>query len=75
MKHFTFPFSVAFALSLFTVNSALALNETDEATKVLVEMKLSEKPANEIESATKYFDDILKTYGYDFDWRAAAGLS
>jgi len=57
------------------VNAHLALKENEEASEILKKMELSKRKANEIESATKYFDEILKKYGNSFNWHIPAGLS
>jgi len=52
------------------VNACLALNEIQEASELLVKMKFKSRTPNDIESATRYFDEILNNYGNKFDWRS-----
>jgi len=57
------------------INAHLALNELDEAAELLIRIELMKKNPNEIESATRYYDEILNYYGRKFDWRSKAGLT
>jgi tetratricopeptide (TPR) repeat protein len=55
------------------VNALLALSGSS-AQGELRELHLLDRPQNEIESATRFFDEILSAFGHEFDWRTAAGL-
>lgn len=57
------------------INAHLALNELDDAKAVLAALPFKEKSADDIESATRFYDDILSSFRLSFDWRAAAGLT
>jgi hypothetical protein len=56
------------------INAHLALNELDDAKALLRSLSLREKSAADVESATRFYDEILASFGLNFDWRAAAGL-
>jgi tetratricopeptide (TPR) repeat protein len=55
------------------VNALLALSGAAAQGEV-VELGLPARTKDEIESATRFFDDVLAAFGHTFDWRAAAGL-
>ena len=57
------------------VNALLALNRPLEAEERLLAMDLSRRSKDEVESATRFYDEIVSTFGHTFDWRKAAGLS
>ncbi|MFO1327876.1 MAG: toll/interleukin-1 receptor domain-containing protein [Rubrivivax sp.] len=56
------------------VNALLALGEHDAATRKLAELRLPERTADDVQSASRFYDEIVQAVGQPFDWRAAAGL-
>lgn len=56
------------------VNALLATGRFEEAGVRLEKLDLPHRPRDEMDSATRYFDEILTTFGHDFDWKAAARL-
>jgi hypothetical protein len=57
------------------VNALLALNDTAKAEDVLGRLNLPARGKNDIESATRFYDEIISAFGYGFDWRKASGIS
>jgi TIR domain len=57
------------------VNALLALNDSKEAEKKLEILGLGTKTKAEVDSATRFYDEILSTFAHDVDWRKAAGLT
>ena len=57
------------------VNALIALNLTGEAQERLQAMGLPRRSQDEVESATRFYDEIVSAFGHEFDWRKAAGLS
>jgi hypothetical protein len=56
------------------VNALLALNDRDVEAK-LRSLGLSQRTVDEVESATRFYDEIVSAFGRDFDWRRAAALT
>jgi tetratricopeptide (TPR) repeat protein len=57
------------------VNALLALDKKDAATEILNSLRLPDRSADELQSASRYYDEIVAAFQIDFDWRGAAGLS
>ena len=57
------------------VNALLALDEQDESRKRLQSLDLNSRSRDEVESASRFYDEIITSFGHKFDWRAAAGIS
>ncbi len=53
---------------------AVGWKDTAEVEHLLGKLDLPSQPANHIESATRYYDEILKAYGKNLDWRSIAGI-
>jgi pentatricopeptide repeat protein len=53
------------------VNALLALGDFDEATEVLRRMELDKVSLDQRDSATRFYDEIVRAFGHSFDWRQA----
>jgi hypothetical protein len=56
------------------VNALLALDDPDVESK-LRRLELPKRTNDEVESATRFYDDIVTVFRRSFDWRRIAGLT
>lgn len=52
------------------INALLALGELHEARERLASLHLSERSQDERESASRFYDDIVSSFGCELGWRA-----
>lgn len=57
------------------VNALLALDEQDHARELLKKLDLPNQSKDDVASASRFYDEIIESFGHEFDWKAAAGLS
>jgi hypothetical protein len=56
------------------VNALLALDELDAAKQKLRELEFKTRPKNDVDSAARFYDEIIRCFRREFDWKSAAGL-